>query len=99
MSFTLMETACPHCGRRQEVQTGAPDNAEQAPTEGAISICWKCVKLAVFVADGDRLVLQIPPPELMDKLLASPQIAASMEAVARALTPQQAIQGMRRTAG
>lgn len=79
-----MKAACPHCGRVNDQH--ATDEPKE-PTEGDVSLCWKCGGAAIFTDDGVRL----PTEDEEREISQDPDVKRFRYAMAEALTPSQAI--------
>lgn len=75
---------CPHCGRRNDLHTGA---AGTRPRPGDVSICWACAGIGIYVA-GDSA--RVPTAAEVQELAADPRIAAAQAAIREHNTPHAA---------
>ena len=85
----IMETKCPHCGRVNEMVAGRDPSSTPGP--GAVSICFRCTKPAVFTETG----LRTPTDAEQEQFDQSPIIRAARKAAARALSADEAIREWR----
>jgi len=80
----MLKANCPHCGRLNDQH--ATDEPKE-PTEGDISLCWKCGGAAIFTSDGVRK----PTDEEEADISKDPDVKKFRYAMAEALTPSQAV--------
>lgn len=85
--------ACPYCGRinDQHAHTGGAN----APGDGDVGLCWGCHEPAMFVAGPYGLTQRQATAAERAEILADPEVARALAAMATAGTPQQALRGLR----
>lgn len=83
MSQTQFDAACPYCGTVNTHHDNV--NGDSAPTEGAISICFRCVQPSIYTAD---LSLRIPTPEERKEIDADPDVIAARRALHEITLPK-----------
>lgn len=84
-----MELACPGCGR---VNDQATSHEDIQPSEGDVSICWKCHTIAIFHEVGGVMYTRLPNREEAAELAADPEIKRYVHAMTEAYTPLQSIE-------
>lgn len=73
-------TTCPYCGREND--THAPTgNDYEVPSDGDVSVCWKCHRFGIFTADGS---VRATTPEEDADLHASPQMQDVLNVLTKA---------------
>lgn len=87
MRHSELTTRCPHCGQVNELQTHRND---KAPYAGALSICWLCTQVSIFVNGLFGLAVRMPTTEEAAEFAANPQVLAAQAAVRRSTTPARA---------
>jgi len=80
----LLKTNCPHCGRLNDCHS-TTDPSE--PSEGDVSLCWKCGGIAIFTEDGVRT----PTPEEEVQISRDPDVQKFRYAIQEAITPSEAV--------
>ena len=84
-----IDLKCPQCGRLNERHDGATPNSK--PSEGSISICWKCSGIGIFAMTNGALEIRLPSAEEQAELEAHPQIRAARAVIMESYTPDQAV--------
>lgn len=60
MPATTLEAQCPHCNYKTD-RASSPENPEAIPSEGDVSLCFRCGEIAEFVLyDGELLLALLP---------------------------------------
>jgi hypothetical protein len=83
-----VQTNCPHCGRLNDQHATDED---KPPSEGDVSLCWKCGGAALFTTDGVRK----PTIEEEADISQDPDVKKFRYAMAESFTPSQAVRMVR----
>lgn len=83
-----LELQCPSCGRTNDGHDGP--TPESQPSDGDVSICWRCHALSLYVDGPFGLRLRKPTDAEAEELANDPRIRDALHLVAESPTPADA---------
>jgi hypothetical protein len=83
-------TTCPYCGRENDSHAST-DDPNSKPSEGDVSICYKCRNIGIFTEEGVRKA----SPEEDTEIRSHQNIQDALLALDKALGPLQAVDILR----
>lgn len=89
MNITRLVADCPFCGRPNDAHSTQHD---RPPVDGALSICWKCRNVGIFVSDSfGRLSIRRPTPVEAEAIAYNPNVARARAALDQSSDPYEAV--------
>jgi len=90
-----MDHNCAVCGRPQQLVDGAQPNLNEAPTDGAVMICWRCNGISLW--DGaSHGRTRLPTSEELTEIMADPDVRAALQISTTSSTPSEAVRRINR---